>query len=146
MKRRTFLIAAAAGLGGLITWRLSSSKEEAAIIKVIHKQLHYLKLDEAGVQRFALDISARKVISNLRLRIIDAAGGLYTHLSPKADSKVAKAIRHGEDRIVTQYLISSDFFIHGADKSRVVNYLGYYDPLVPCNNPFARPVIVESTL
>jgi len=41
---------------------------------------------------------------------------------------------------VTQYLISSDFFKNGADKNRTVNYLGYYDPMVACNNPFARPV------
>jgi|ERR1035441_5823035 hypothetical protein len=145
MKRRTFLVSAAAAFGGVIAWRLSSSKEQTAIVKVIYKRLAYLKLDDAGVRRFAIDMSAHKAISGLRLRILDAAGGLYTRLSPTPGGRIDRALRHGEDRIVTQYLISSDFFIHGADKSRTVNYLGYYDPLVACNNPFARPVIVAST-
>ena len=145
MKRRTFLVSAAVAFGGIVTWRLSSSKDQTAIIKVIYKRLAYLKLDEAGVRRFATDMAARKAISSLRLRVLDAAGGLYTRLSPTPGGKIDRALRHGEDRIVTQYLISSDFFTHGADKSRTVNYPGYYDPLVPCNNPFARPVIVATT-
>jgi hypothetical protein len=142
MKRRVFLVSAAAAFGVVIGWRLSSSRQQAAIAKVLYKRLDYLKLDEAGVRRFADDLSSHKVISSLRLRILDAAGELYTGTTPSPGGRIDRALRHGEDRIVTQYLISSDFFTHGADKSRTVNYFGYYDPLVACNNPFARPVTV----
>jgi hypothetical protein len=140
MKRRTFLASAAALLVGVIGWRAAASSPESAVIKVVHKKLDYLKLDAAGVRRFAADLVARKAISSARLRVIDAAGELYTGLSMSHDGALVNAIRHGEDRIVTQYLISSDFFKNGADKSRTVQYLGYYDPLVACNNPFARLV------
>ena len=61
-------------------------------------------------QRFASDLAARKDISSLKLRIVDAANGLYTHHSPPADNKFGQAIRHSEDRVVTGYLKSSDFF------------------------------------
>lgn len=142
MKRRVFILSTvAAALGGL-GWRYEDGKDESAIVKVLYKQLHYLKLDAAGVRRFAYDLAAHKVVSSQRLDVIDAAGVLYTHSSLSPDSKLGKAIRWGEDRVVTQYLISSDFFINGADKSRTVNYLGYYNPLVACNNPFARPVVI----
>jgi hypothetical protein len=140
LKRRTFLISGAAVLCGAVGWRFAISRDQSAIMKVLYKKLNYLKLDEAGVRQFASDLAARKDISSLRLHIIDAADGLYTHHSLAADNRVGLGIRHGEDRVVTQYLMSSDFFIKGADKDRTVSYLGYYDPLVACNNPFARPV------
>jgi hypothetical protein len=72
--------------------------------------------------------------------VIDSAGPLYsdTHVSP--DGRFGNALRHGEDHVVTQFLISSDFFINGADTSRVVKYRSWYGAQVPCGNPFARPV------
>jgi len=39
------------------------------------------------------------------------------------------------------YLLSSDFFQNHADESRTVRYLAYYDLLIPCQNPFARPAV-----
>jgi len=38
-----------------------------------------------------------------------------------------------------QFLLSTDFFRFNADESRVVGYVGFYDPTVtPSNNPLAR--------
>ena len=51
---------------------------------------------------------------------------------------VQETIRHGEERVVSAFLLSSDFFVNGADTSRIVRYLGFYDPLKACSNPFAR--------
>jgi hypothetical protein len=36
---------------------------------------------------------------------------------------------------------SSDFFKNGADESRTVRYIGNYDPLIACGNPFAGAAI-----
>jgi hypothetical protein len=42
-------------------------------------------------------------------------------------------------QVCTRYLMSTDFFRHGADESRLVRYVGFYDPdNVPCNNPLAE--------
>jgi hypothetical protein len=139
MKRRTFLYGAAAGVLGLAAWRAAGSRDERAIAKVIYKKLGYLKLDPAGVRQFAADVSAHKAISSLRLRSIDALGPLYTGYSLSPNGHLAEAITHGEDKVTTLYLMSSDFFRNGADKTQTVHYLGYYDPVVACNNPFARP-------
>ena len=41
--------------------------------------------------------------------------------------------------VFTDYLLSTDFFRYGADESRRVRYVGFYDPYAtPCNNPLAR--------
>ena len=139
MKRRVFIGAAVLGLAAVAGWRVISGKNENAITKVLHKKLGYLILDPLGVEHFAKDFAARKIISSMKLHAIDAAGVLYTHLGLDANNKLFDAIKYGEDRIVTAYLISSDFFINGADDTRLVKYLGYFDPLRACGNPFARP-------
>jgi hypothetical protein len=83
-------------------------------------------------------MAAKHVISNGRLRFLDVIKPLYMHVSMSPGSRIGNALRHGEERIVTNYLLSSDFFINGADESRVVRYLGYYDPIRACGNPFAQ--------
>lgn len=144
MKRRYFVLSGLAAVCGLVGARYVRSTDEASIVKVLRKKLDYLKLDPDGVQRFARDLAAAHNISSARLRIIDAAGPLYTDLALSADNALNNGIRHGEDRVVTLYLLSSDFFKHGADENRTIQYLSFYDPLVACGNPFARPVTVPT--
>jgi len=140
MNRRKLLISSVSGVLLLVVARFGFASPQNAVMRVIRKRLDYLKLDEASLQRFAADVCARKVVSRFRLDMIDFAGPLYSDVELSADSRTGSLLRHGEDRVVTQFLISSDFFINGADTDRVVKYLGWYDPLVACGNPFARPV------
>jgi hypothetical protein len=141
MKRRQLLIAGLAGIGGVLAVSLGLASAESAIAKAVFKRLGYLQLDEAGVHEFARDLNAHQVVSKGRLRVIDASGPLYTGNALAVHNKVFDAIHHGEDRITTLYLMSSDFFKNGADVNRIVRYLGYYDPVIACNNPFARPAL-----
>lgn len=114
------------------------STDQSAIVKVLYKRLPYLQLEDAGVRRFARDIAQVHAVSSARLHLLGAAGPLYTDTALAAHNGFNDALHHGEDRITAQYLLSSDFFRNGADESRTVRYLGYYDARVPCNNPFAR--------
>jgi hypothetical protein len=141
MKRRYFVLAGLAGAGALTLGRYALSSEQDAIVKVLYKKLDYLKLDAAGVQRFAQDVVRAHVMSSFRLRVIDSAGPFYTRMALSDNNQVESGIRHGEERVVTLYLLSTDFFKNGADETRTVQYLGYYDPMVACGNPFARPAI-----
>jgi len=141
MRRRTFVLSSIAvvmGAGGL---RVALSDKHATIAKILHKNLDYLTLDPAGVAQFARDLVSRG-ISGGKLILVDLMGPLYTQMRLSPDRRMGAALRHGEDRVITQYLISSDFFVNGADTSRIVRYLGYYNPLVACRgNPFARPPV-----
>ena len=142
VKRRGVLLGLAAlgGLAGIAAWRLARVTPEQAIAMVIHKRLAYLRLDAAGVQRFARELAARKEIANYKLRTVAAAGRLYSDIAYPGHDAVSNAIRAGEERIVTVYLLSSDFFLMGADETRVVHYLDLYDAMRACSNPFARSV------
>lgn len=143
--RRQFLATGITGLAGLVTWRFIRSSDEDAIIAVLKKRLDYLSLDENGLRVFARDLVAQKIISSRKLRVLDFAGPVYTQLSLASyRNALTHAIQHGEERIVTQYLLSSDFFQNGADETREVHCYRYYDPTrnpCPCDSPFARSIM-----
>jgi hypothetical protein len=140
MNRRKLLISSVAGVLVLIGARFGIASPQNAVMRVVRKKLGYLRLDEESLQRFAADVCQRNVVSRFRLDMIDFAGPLYSDVEASPDSRTGSLLRHGEDRVVTQFLISSDFFINGANTDRVVKYLGWFDPLAACGNPFARPV------
>lgn len=144
LSRRKFLAAGVVTIAGLATIRYVRSSEESAIVSVLRKQLHYLDLDEEGMHSYARDLTSRKLVSRNRLRLIDVAGPLYADLVvPSGASLLMRSLRNGEERVISLYLLSSDFFINGADETKMVRYLRFYDPLDlhPCSNPFARPLL-----
>jgi hypothetical protein len=141
MKRRFFLAAALAA-GGATGWAYWRSTPEQSIVAILYKRLGYLKLDPGGIERFAQDFAGRHVLSSARLRAVGMLWPLYRRLSLNSSGWCAHA-NHAEERIVSTYLISSDFFIGGSDQTKTVCYLGCYDALThACGNPFCRAVEV----
>jgi hypothetical protein len=143
IKRRHFMLGLA-GLGGVVGilgWRIIHATQEDAVITILHKRLDYLKLDDAGVRQFARDFVAKTAISGGKLRLIAAFSPLYRRLVLSPDNFLSHATRFGEERVVTRYLLSSDFFTTGADETRTVHYVDFFDPMRACGNPFARPVL-----
>ena len=146
ISRRRWFAAAASGVAALAGLRYMTSDEEDGIVEVLRKRLDYLMLDEPGVRAFAADLTAHDN-NNLRhskLRLIDAAEPVYTRL-PRSPNALTHRLEHGESRVVSLYLLSSDFFLNGADETQPVKYRGYYDPIDrarACGNPFSRPASV----
>jgi hypothetical protein len=148
LSRRTFIASALASIAGLFAWRFTTGSVEDVIIAMLRKRLDYLKLDEDGLKAFARDAVKHDIVTPSKRHLLAVSGPLYLQFAAPGDGYVGRAVRHGEERIISAYLLSTDFFTGGADTSRVVRYLGYYDPLNhPCGNPFARiglPVPVDS--
>ena len=141
MKRRHFLylLSGLTSLGtGTLVWRYRHFTDRAAIESIVLRRLSYLKLDPAGVRRFAAAAAATHAISDKKLRALAAAEPIATNFPLPKDSSLARDIAYGEERLVTNYLLSSDFFKTGADVNRLVRYVAYYDPIRACGNPFAR--------
>jgi len=140
MQRRTFILSGVGAILGAGALRLALSDQRSAVAKILHRRLDYLNLDPQGVAQFAQDI-VNHGISGSKLTLVDAMGPLYTRLDLLPNSRVNVSLRHGEERITSKFLLSSDFFDHGADTSRLVRYLGYFErtDLRACSSPFARP-------
>jgi hypothetical protein len=136
--RRQIIAGVLGGLAAVGGWRYWRSNEEQAILLVLRKRLDYLQLDPAGTRAFAIDLVSRGLVSSKRLKLIGASAPLYLRVGLNGHDALQATIRHGEERVVSTFLLSSDFFVNGADTTRIVRYLGLYDPLKACSNPFAR--------
>jgi len=90
----------------------------APIVDLLHKQFDYLDLDAAGLVAFAQDFQAKAGEEVLSQQANNPEEFLYS--------------------VSTQFLMSSDFFWNGADESRPVKYVAYYDVYNACTSPFAR--------
>ena len=138
MRRRQFVGLGLASLGALGVWRYVRSSDYDAIITIIEKRLAYLRKDPDGVRAYATELTRRNEITSARLRIISVAKPIYEYFALNDENRFTNSIHHGEERVASSYLLSSDFFVNGADTSRLVRYVGFYDPLRACGNPFAR--------
>ncbi len=133
------------GAAGLGAWGLGRLGFQMEIASILRRRLAFLKLDEAGVRAFAKDQTratfAKKIPTWNRLRYHFQGPGTSSFKRFYRSTGARSRLSGIEDALVATYLLSSDFFWNGSDESRKVNYVAYYDPLRPCNNPFARPVI-----
>lgn len=138
MKRRHFIAGAVAAVTALAGWRVLQSSDYDAIVAILEKRLAYLKKDPEGVKAFARAQAAAHQISSAKIRVVSILRPLYSRIALDSENRFTNGIHHGEERVVSAYLLSSDFFLNGADETRVIKYIGMYDPLRGCGNPFAR--------
>lgn len=140
--RRRLLLGVAAGTAGIAgagIWRYFGASDAEVIAVILRKRLDYLRLDPIGVAAFARELSARDIVGDRPLHLVGMLEPLYVRVPFPGDNPLSDRIRHGEERIVTMFLLSSDFFRNGADETRMVHYLSFYDPLrQPCATPFSR--------
>lgn len=84
---------------------------ESNLHRAIRDHFPYLSFEDAVIDAFAAD--------------------LVRHQGPWS--------AHASPRPFTRFLASTDFFQHGADESRPLTYVAYYDPYVStCYNPFTE--------
>lgn len=143
IKRRRILlgglgIAAAAGLGVLGFGRVATESEIASAVR---RRLSFLRLDEAGLRSFAKDqvsvlLAKRPTWNRMKYHFLSVFTKSFTRYDHSNDKR--SRIERLEDGFAATYLLSSDFFLNGADESRTVEYVAFYDPLRACGNPFAR--------
>jgi hypothetical protein len=149
VKRRRILLGglAVAVVAGLGVWGADIAAE-SEIAAAVRRRLPSLKLDEPGLHSFARAqiawLLARRptwyrVKYHLRSMFAKPVAGYGF-----SDDKRSRRERL-EDNLATIYLLSSDFFLNGADESRTVQYVQLYDPMRACGNPFARPAIASTS-
>ncbi len=119
--RRRFVNALAIASGGLLFG--SACREEEAhdpraqmapqhplLTRALRAHFRYLEFDDAVIEAFAKDLTRHQ-------------GPWHPRTSPPP---------------FTRFLASTDFFQNGADETRALTYVRYYDPYAsPCYNPFA---------
>jgi hypothetical protein len=151
MNRRRLIVGGLglAGVAALGVWGFGRLGFEAEIASILRRRLGFLDLDRDGVQRFAKDQATatfgKKIPTwnRLRYHFLSAVAPSFKRYYRSTDKR--SRLARLEDSLVSTYLLSSDFFLNGADESRKINYVAYYDPMRPCQNPFARPAVDART-
>ncbi|WP_375418915.1 hypothetical protein [uncultured Hymenobacter sp.] len=132
MRRRNFLKIAGLGTAAIAVPAVAATSGSTvkATAGIILHEFRFLKLDQAGVEKFVEDY----------YQLTGGGSTLTTKLKTKAyylfkiDSERSQLVR----TITTLYLLSTDFFQNRMDESRKVKYLGWYNPhKTPCANPFS---------
>lgn len=142
ISRRMILLpmASAAVLAGTVgTVRWMVRKPEDFVVGVLRGHLQGLRVDPAHFVTFAADYVRERENYQRQLAMFSFGG-----------RPLGQAVRlgllppdHGfartKDNIVSQFLLSTDFFQNGAATDRPVNYVGFYDPHTQvCRNPFMK--------
>lgn len=140
MKRRSFLIMAGISTGLLIlppAVYITAAPLRKLAVEIISKELHYLKLEPAGVARYVDDFfnsSINNMLVNLRWKAF-----YYLRITPEQSNQVNDLIKY--------YLLSTDFFIYKTDENRIINYLSLYNPYKsPIPNPYSFQLYPPDTL
>lgn len=133
---------ALAGAGALGGWFLS----EAEIVSGVRRRLPFLRFDDAGLHAFAKDqinalLEKRPTWYRWKyhVRLLFQKPTAAASWGRTSDKRTRR--ERMEDNLATLFLLSSDFFTNGADETRIIRYVVLYDPMRPCRNPFARPVV-----
>ncbi len=118
---------------------------EAEIVSHVRRRLDFLHLDEAGLRSFAHDqvawlLAKRPTWVRWKYHFLHLFSAKVFSPYDSSNDKRPRLARV-VDNLASTYLLSSDFFVSGADPARLVRYREFYDPLRPCGNPFARPAL-----
>ena len=87
-------------------------------VQLIKDELHYLKLEPGSVEQYVEDhfrIAGVSIMTNIQWKSF-----YYLGVTWKKSDKVFELIKY--------YLLSSNFFLNKTDETKVVKYLGFYNP------------------
>ncbi|MFT3905544.1 MAG: hypothetical protein QM718_04480 [Steroidobacteraceae bacterium] len=143
MKRRAFIWTGVGVTTALLAGFGAEVFSEHEIAAAVRRRLSFLHLDEQGPKDFARDsVAALLAKRPTWLRIKARVRTMFAKGAPRWGFSSDQRTRwqRQEDHFATLFLLSSDFFTHGADESRTIRYVALYDPMLACGNPFRRPV------
>jgi hypothetical protein len=145
LRRRRFLIlgsgAALVIASGVGVARWYHGDPKSVIIAILERRVGYLQVDHASFERFAVDYLESRKEYKRELTMMALFALPYRYVTPYSFLRQGHSLRRLESNVVSRYLLSTDFFEHGADESRPVAYVEFHDPYsIACRNPFVpRP-------
>jgi hypothetical protein len=136
LTRRKLLGISVGGLLSLFSFYAYENQYKNLIVEIIEDRLGYLNLSEIDLFEFADAFAEDRGTYGLRGHLlalaypIEHASSLGLELEDQEEF---------EYKVLSRFLLSTDFFAHGTDDSRAVHYVAYSNPYRrPCSNPFAR--------
>lgn len=109
------------------------------IVAILKRRVGYLRVEHGTFHDFAKSYISAHEEYERKLAALSAFALPLQYLSPYRWLVHGNALRRLEDNVVSNYLLSTDFFFNSANEQRAVSYISFYDPYTrPCGNPFSR--------
>ena len=143
MSRRTFLALAILGLAVVaVPWAWFKHRRGDAtdlVVAILKRRVGYLKTPPGSFEEFAKAYVEEKKDHRQTLRSLSVLALPLTYFTVYPMLPMGHGLRRLENTVVSIYLLSTDFFQHGADETRELHYVAYFNPeRVACRHPFAR--------
>lgn len=138
--RRKFLGFAGGGIGvaalaGITSWKFSD--EKSIVVSILKNKLGRLDIDEKSFEDFSVAYIEFRRKYKKQLRVLGVVSPIYTVVTPYEFLPMGHPLKKLENNVVSNFLLSTDFFQNNADTARKVNYLGFHNPYkAPCRNFF----------
>lgn len=124
---------------GLLKWFTAEPAD--IIIAILKRRIGYLNVDRDTFKVFAGDYVKWKAGEGRKLKMLSVVSFPAQHISPYDLLPQGNPVRRLENNVVSQFLLSTDFFQNGANENRKIHYRQFYNPLVTiCANPLMRKV------
>ena len=136
--KKALLVTAAIPMAGLGAFLIKQKKPQVFIADVLKKKLSYLQVSEQTIQTFTQAymqhyLGDKPGATGLVMLLISFADWLAK--VPGLDEKLSEL----EETIARDFLLATDFFQHGAQVNREVNFIGIHSPFTrPCAHPFSN--------
>ena len=144
--RRGFTLATAMAVAGACLYttgwwffKVRTGDYSDIVLAVLRKHLGHMRIKDSDFERFAAEFTPS--YGTPAMSWAGMAAPVYRWTALRRFIPRETRFQHFEEDVVGKFLLSTDFFWRGADESREIVYVGYYDPYGrPCQNPFARLV------
>lgn len=143
LSRRDFLIglgAATVLIGGVGIWRGSKVTQINYIEAVVRNRLGYLRFSDVTLQEFASEfVEFIPAMQDGRGKVVAAQGMTLSRAAASvAGGDLAWKLEVFEQRIASEFLKSTDFFLFDRDTERMLEYIGFADAYTNgCSNSVA---------
>ena len=131
------LAVALASVLGFAAWRWGEPTD--IVVAILKRRLGFLDVEAGVFPEFSRAYVASRPREQRQLGMLAVVAWPFSFLTVYRFLPMGHPVRRLEDNVVTRFLMSTDFFQHGADENRPVRYLAFYDPpTTACQNFVAR--------
>ena len=144
ISRRSFLLSGAAiatvVIVGYAVMGPALRKAEQLIADIVKFHLPFKNIEEADLQAFARDFDQKYQGDRTKLALLLlAAPVIFSNgLRRSLPGNVRYALGHYERRVLTQFILSTNFFELEDVNGPEIEYYGFYDPSQPCGFPLVE--------
>ncbi len=139
MNRRKFIgISLLSIIGITIAGIFAFNDFETVVLKILRQDLKDMNIQEKHFKKFIADAQNTGSASKLMLDKKKKAFIFLFFFLPKVGLPYESKYQELRQRIVSDFLLATDFFVNGMDTKKDINYIALFDPyLRPCQNPFS---------